>query len=113
MLTRRNNSRRNCLRLSSKFNEIHGRHVGTRTPDLYRVKFEVNNLKPFPYLAFPHSIDLKTARIWPSFDGELMASFDAPIRLCSQNLPAYIWHRLTPNTDRHLTSLADIWVGKK
>src|SRR5712692_5935854 len=67
-----------------------GRHVGTRTPDLYRVNFEVNNLKPFPYLAFPHSIDLKTARIWPSFDGELMASFDAPILLCFQNLPAYI-----------------------
>jgi hypothetical protein len=33
---------------------MNGRHVGTRTPDLYRVNFEVNNLEPFPYLAFPH-----------------------------------------------------------
>jgi hypothetical protein len=28
------------------------------TPDLYRVNFEVNNLKPFPYLAFPHLIGI-------------------------------------------------------
>ena len=33
--------------------ERNGRHEETRTPDLYRVNFEVNNLKPFPYLAFP------------------------------------------------------------
>jgi hypothetical protein len=25
------------------------------TPDLYRGRFEFKNLKPFPYLAFPHS----------------------------------------------------------
>jgi hypothetical protein len=42
--------------------------------DLYRVNFEVNNLKPF-HLAFPHSKIPKTARKWPSFDGELMTSF--------------------------------------
>ena len=30
-----------------------GRHVGTRTPDLYRVNFEVLNLEPFSSLAFP------------------------------------------------------------
>ena len=52
--------------------------VKYRIRHLYRVNFEVNNLKPFPYLAFPHSIDLKTARKWPSFDGELMASFPGP-----------------------------------
>jgi hypothetical protein len=45
------------------------------TPDLYRVNFEVNNLKPFPYLAFPHLIGLKTPQERLSFDGELMASF--------------------------------------
>ena len=53
MLTIRNNSRRNYLRVSSRFNEIHSRHVGTRTPDLYRVNFEVLNPKPFSSLAFP------------------------------------------------------------
>ena len=58
----------------SRFNEIGGRHVGTRTPDLYRVKFEVNVSKPFPHLAFPQFKDLKTTRKKPSFDGELMAS---------------------------------------
>jgi hypothetical protein len=31
----------------------YGRHVATRTPHLYRANFEVNNLKPFPYLVFP------------------------------------------------------------
>ncbi len=29
--------------------------------NFYRVNFEVNNLKPFPYLAFPHSKGSKTA----------------------------------------------------
>ncbi len=75
MLTRRNNSRGNCLRLSSKFNEIHGRHVGTRTPDLYRVKFEVNNPKPFSCLAFPFSGLPKRALKRPIFGDELVTSF--------------------------------------
>ena len=35
--------------------ERYGRHVGTRTPDLYRVNFEVNDLKPFACLAFLHT----------------------------------------------------------
>jgi hypothetical protein len=51
-----------------------GRHEETRTPDLYRVNFEVTTLKPFPYLAFPHSVNPKIPQEWPSFDGELMAS---------------------------------------
>jgi len=33
--------------------EKNGRHEGTRTPDLYRVKFDLNNLEPFACLAFP------------------------------------------------------------
>jgi len=33
--------------------ERNGRHEGTRTPDLYRVNFEVTYLKPFACLAFP------------------------------------------------------------
>ena len=53
--------------------EVHGRHVGTRTPDLYRVNFEVNDLKPFPHLAFPHCLTLQNAPKQLSFDGELMA----------------------------------------
>src|SRR5271169_938582 len=52
-----------------------GRHEETRTPDLYRVNFEVNNLKPFPHLAFPHSSYPKIGLEIPSFDGELMASY--------------------------------------
>ena len=49
----------------------------TRTPDLYRVNFEVTNPKPFPHLAFPHSRCLKRVLEMPSFDGELMASCPA------------------------------------
>ncbi len=45
------------------------------TPDLYSVNFEVNDLKPFPHLAFPHSKGPRTPSKLPSFDGELMASF--------------------------------------
>ncbi len=30
-------TRKDCRSLLSRFNEIDGRHVGTRTPDLYRV----------------------------------------------------------------------------
>jgi hypothetical protein len=37
-----------------------GRHEETRTPDLYRVNFEVTTLKTFPYLAFPHSLAFET-----------------------------------------------------
>jgi hypothetical protein len=55
--------------------KINGRHEETRTPDLYRVNFEVNNLKPFPYLAFPQLVSPKIPEKRPSFDGELMASF--------------------------------------
>jgi hypothetical protein len=50
------------------------RHVGTRTPDLYRVNFEVNNLKPFPHLAFPHFPTPENTSKQLGFDGELMAS---------------------------------------
>jgi len=59
---------------------MNGRHVGTRTPDLYRVNFEVNNLKPFRYLAFPQMIGSKMGPKQASFDGELMASFFASCR---------------------------------
>src|SRR6266478_4109356 len=52
-----------------------GRHVGTRTPDLYRVNFEVSNLKPFPHLAFPVFQTPKLAQKTSGFDGELMAGF--------------------------------------
>jgi len=54
--------------------EKNGRHVGTRTPDLYRVNFEVRTAKPFPHLAFPHLLASEKAPKQPSFDGELMAS---------------------------------------
>ena len=41
--------------------------------DLCRVNFEVNNLKPFPHLAFPHFLAQENTLKQPSFDGELMA----------------------------------------
>ena len=41
MVTSWLNSGRRCRWLLSGFNEINGRHVGTRTPDLYRVKVAV------------------------------------------------------------------------
>jgi hypothetical protein len=43
--------------------------------DLYRVNFEVNNLKPFACLAFPLSLPRKMALEWPSFGDELVTSF--------------------------------------
>ena len=66
---------RTAAGLLSRFNKINGRHEETRTPDLYRVNFEVINLKPFPYLAFPHLIGPKIPQKRTSFDGELMASW--------------------------------------
>jgi hypothetical protein len=38
MATSGNSTRKDCRKRLSRFNEINGRHVGTRTPDLYRVK---------------------------------------------------------------------------
>ena len=62
--------------------ERYGRHEETRTPDLYRVNSEVNNLKPFACLAFPHRTHVKTARKQPSFGDGLVTSF-------SMCLPSY------------------------
>jgi hypothetical protein len=41
---------------------------------LYRVNFEVSDLKPFPHLAFPHFARPENSSRQLSFDGELMAS---------------------------------------
>ena len=54
--------------------ERYGRHVGTRTPDLYRVKSEVKPLQPFSCLAFPFSEIRKTALKQPIFGDELVTS---------------------------------------
>ena len=51
------------------------RRGSTRTPDLYRVNFEVNNLKPFACLAFPQTTYLKTPPKRPIFGDELVTSF--------------------------------------
>jgi hypothetical protein len=45
-----------------------------RTSDLYRVNFEVNNLKPFACLAFPQTTYLKTPRKQAIFGDELVTS---------------------------------------
>ena len=66
-------TRRDCRSPRSRFNEIDGRHDWTRTSDLYRVNFEVNNLKPFACLAFPQTTCLKTPRKQPFFGDEFFA----------------------------------------
>jgi hypothetical protein len=55
-----------------------GRHVGTRTPDLYRVNFVVQTLKPFSFLAFPFSASAKRNKKQPSFGDELVTSLGSP-----------------------------------
>src|SRR5438876_1943699 len=51
-----------------------GRHVGTRTPDLYRVNYAVQTLKPSSFLAFLHpSISGINPKI-PGFGDELVTS---------------------------------------
>src|SRR5437868_14668016 len=45
--------------------------------DLCRVNFEVNTLKPFPHLAFPHFTSPPTSSKKLGFDGELMAGLMA------------------------------------
>ncbi len=47
----------------------------SRTFGFYRVNFEVNNLKSFACLAFPHTTYLKTPRKHPIFGDELVTSF--------------------------------------
>jgi hypothetical protein len=42
---------------------------------LYRVNSEVNNLKPFACLAFPHNTHVKTGQKQPSFGDGLVTSF--------------------------------------
>jgi hypothetical protein len=67
----------------------------TREPsDLYRVNSAVNDLKPFPYLAFPHSTNPKIAAKWPRFDGELMASFSKISRTCESISEIAIFQQL-------------------
>ena len=75
MVTSWLNSGRRCRWLLSGFNEINGRHVGTRTPDLYRVNYAVQTLKPFSFLAFSLSASPKIRLEKPSFGDELVTSF--------------------------------------
>src|SRR6266849_5879385 len=56
--------------------------------DLYRLKFEVNNLKPFACLAFPQTTYLKTRQKQPIFGDELLTSFcrsTSPTRISCKN----------------------------
>jgi hypothetical protein len=65
-------SGRLCFSQRSGLEKRNGRHEETRTPDLYRVNFEVLNLKPFSSLAFPISPCPKTPVKRPSFGDELV-----------------------------------------
>ncbi len=78
------------------------------TPDLYRVNFEVNNLKPFACLAFPQIAYLKTPRKQPIFGDELLTSFCKP-NLSNPHLPPKgFWHmaRHAINVGYGLTGLS-------
>jgi hypothetical protein len=57
----------------SRYDITHTRYHSS-TPHLYRVNFEVTDLKPFPHLAFPHAKGPKIPSKLPSFDDDLMAS---------------------------------------
>jgi hypothetical protein len=71
----------------------------TQTRDLYRVNFDVNNLKPFSCLAFPFSHLPKTALKRPIFGDELVTSF-VQIKLSKPRfLQTGFWHR--PERNRH------------
>jgi hypothetical protein len=52
-----------------------GRPVGTRTPDLYRVKNEIKSLNPLGCLTLPGLTPSTKAPICPSFADELVTSF--------------------------------------
>jgi hypothetical protein len=66
--------------------ERNGRHEETRTPDLYRVNFEVDNLKPFSSLAFPVVPRVETPQKQPGFGDEFVTSFlTCPLR-------KILWH---------------------
>jgi len=46
-----------------------------RTADLYRVNYDVRELKPFACLAFPHLVSLEKPQRQPSFGDQLVTSF--------------------------------------
>jgi hypothetical protein len=48
-----------------------------RTPDLYRVNFDVNHLKSFNFLAFPVFLKIEIPLKQPSFGDELVTSSSA------------------------------------
>jgi hypothetical protein len=61
-------------------------HYTSDRSDLCRVNFEVNKLKPFPHLAFPHFATPENTSKQLGFDGELMASF---LPVLPRRLPDY------------------------
>src|SRR6266849_1837036 len=69
-----------------------GRHVGARTPDLYRVKSAVKPLQPFSCLAFPFSHCAKTAPKQPVFGDELVTSFVLVSASKHHSLLKGFWH---------------------
>jgi hypothetical protein len=52
---------------------------GLEPPDLYRINFEVRNLKPFFHLAFPHFATSEKSSKHRGFDGEVMSSSSAKL----------------------------------
>jgi len=69
--------------------EKSGRHVGTRTPDLYRVKNEVIHLAPFSSLVVPHRGTLRNTPKRRSFGDESVTSQFCSPRWRSNQVLAY------------------------
>ncbi len=74
MVTSWANSEGSCRSQLSGFKKINGRHVGTRSPDLYRVKNEVIHLTPFSSLVVPHPGTLRNTPKQPGFGDESVTS---------------------------------------
>ena len=78
----------------------------SKPQDLYRVNFEVNNLKPFACLAFPQTTYLKTPRKRPIFGDELVTSFFVLRRKEAVHIGlAGQW--------AHLLSMSGLWTNSR
>lgn len=99
--------------LRSRFNRIDGRHVGTRTPDLYRVNLEFTHLQPFGSVAFPLLTTQKTGLKGPIFADKLLTTpWHHPAKrvlakLALGGLSAHIWPR--EDCDYRLSG----WLSRK
>ena len=97
-----------CRSLRRRINKINGRHEETRTPDLYRVNSEVNNLKPFACLAFPHNTYLKTPQEQHIFGDESVTSFHRGPSAYPKRVEKFSMHLLSFNVRWKILSASSL-----